>query len=150
MEDNKENKLRSKLHKVFFYGLEMDEEILRSKDIEPRKKQIAYAKGYKLKVGKMAILLKEKNAKVYGLVYSLTCEEIDKLYKDTSLTDYVVEAVLVETEDTNEIAELYCILLDPPKDEENNDIYFESLINCIDKYTFPIPKKVETLFIFLC
>ena len=45
-----------RLNDVFFYGLYMDEEILKSKNIEPRNKQIAVANGYELRIGEMATI----------------------------------------------------------------------------------------------
>ncbi len=130
---------KDRLHKVFFYGLYMDEEILKSKGVEAREKIIACAKGYKLRVGKMATLLRDESSKAYGIVYSLTYEEIDKLYKNAGLTEYVVESLIVETEDKKEIATLCCILLEPPKEDENNEKYFNSLVECMKKYKLPIP-----------
>lgn len=46
-----------RLNDVFFYGLYMDEEILKSKNVEPRNKRIAVVYDYKLRIGKMATLL---------------------------------------------------------------------------------------------
>ncbi|RXJ98937.1 gamma-glutamylcyclotransferase [Arcobacter sp. CECT 8989] len=134
------NNTKERLHKVFFYGLYMDEEILKSKGVEPREKILACAKGYKLRVGKMATLLRDENSNAYGIVYSLTYEEIDKLYKDSGLTNYVAEAVMVKTEDKEQVATLCCILLNPPAENESNYTYFESLVKCMDKYNLPIPE----------
>lgn len=131
---------KNRLHKVFFYGLYMDEEILKSKGVIPREKQIAYANGFKLRIGKMATLLRKEDERSYGIVYSLTYEEIDKLYKDSGLTEYVTESILVKTDDNKEIATLCCILLNPPEISEKNDNYFNSLIKCMEKYNLPIPK----------
>lgn len=130
---------KDRLHKVFFYGLYMDEEILKSKNVKPREKVLAFAKGFKLKVGKMATLLRDKNSRAHGIVYSLTYEEIDKLYKNSGLTDYITEAILVETKEGKEIVALSCILLNPPKEDESNDKYLKSLIECMSKYDLPIP-----------
>lgn len=130
---------KNRLHKVFFYGLYMDEEILKSKGVVPREKQLACAKGYKLRVGNMATLLRNESSEAYGVVYSLTYEEIDKLYKGSGLTDYIAEVMVVETEDKKQIATLCCILLNPPKNDESNETYFESLKKCMAKYNLPIP-----------
>lgn len=132
---------KNRLHKVFFYGLYMDEEILKSKGVEPRERQAVCARGYKLRVGKLATLLRDENSEAYGLVYSLTYEEIDKLYKDSGLTQYIAETVLVETENKEELVALCCILLEPPKTDESNIDYFESLIKCMKKYNLPTPSK---------
>ena len=81
----------------------MDEEILKNKNVTPRNKRVALAHGYKLRIGKMATLLREEESKAYGLVYSLTHDEIDTLYVKSGLTDYVTEAVVVELEDGSSI-----------------------------------------------
>lgn len=132
---------KDRLHKVFFYGLYMDEEILKSKGVNPRNKQLVKAENYRLRIGKMATLLRDNSSEVYGIVYSLTYEEIDKLYKDLGLVEYVAEVVLVQTlEDKKEMATLCCILLNPPRDKEFNDVYVESLLKCMEKYKLPLPK----------
>ena len=135
------NNSKERLHKVFFYGLYMDEDILRSKGVEPREKELAYVKGFKLRVGKMATLLRDNNSDAYGIIYSLTYEEIDKLYKDSGLTDYVAEALMATTEDKKRVSVLCCILLNPPLEDESNDVYFDSLVSCMAKYNLPIPTK---------
>mgnify|MGYP002713209820 CR=1 FL=1 len=127
-----------RLNDVFFYGLYMDEEILKSKNVEPRNKRTAVAHGYELRIGKMATLLRKKDAKAYGLVYSLTHDEIDTLYVKSGLTDYVAEAVMVEIDDKSSIAILCCNLLNPPKDDENNDEYYQKLKKCMEKYKLPL------------
>ena len=97
-----------RLNDVFFYGLYMDEEILKSKNVEPRNKRVAVANGYELRIGKMATLLRNDKAKAYGLVYSLTHDEIDTLYVKSGLIAYVTEALMVELEDGSSIAALTC------------------------------------------
>jgi len=131
-----------RLNDVFFYGLYMDEEILKSKGVEPRKKRKALANGYALRLGNMATLLRKENAKAYGMVYSLTHEEIDILYKNSGLTQYVNEAVMVELEDKSSIVTLCSVLLDEPKVDERNDEYYQKLVSCMTKYGLEIPENV--------
>jgi hypothetical protein len=131
-----------RLNDVFFYGLYMDEEILKTKNVVPRNKRIAVAYGYSLRIGKMATLLRKEDAKTYGLVYSLTHDEIDILYKKAGLIEYVTEALIVKLEDGSSIATLCCNLLNPPVDNEHNDKYHQKLITCMENYKLPIPKKV--------
>ena len=70
-----DNSLNS-LQEVFFYGLYMDPEILKSKGVEPRNPRIAIVKGYKLRIGNMATLLRSEGSEANGIVYSLTHSEI--------------------------------------------------------------------------
>jgi len=131
-----------RLNDVFFYGLYMDEDILKSKGVKPRKKRKAVANGYALRLGNMATLLRKENAKAYGMVYSLTHEEIDILYKNSGLTQYVNEALMVELEDNSSIVTLCSVLLDEPKADERNDEYYQKLVTCMKKYGLEIPKNV--------
>jgi len=131
-----------RLNEVFFYGLYMDEKILKSKNVEPRNKRVAFANDYKLRIGNMATLLREKDSQAYGLVYSLTHDEIYILYTKSGLTDYISESILVELDDGSKIATLCCILLNPPANNESNLEYFKKLKDCMKFYKLPIPVEV--------
>jgi len=133
--DNSENRLLD----VFFYGLYMDEEILKSKNVTPRNKRAAIAPGYKLRIGKMATLLRENNAQAFGMVYSLTHAEITSLYEGSGLTSYVAESIVIQTKQNKTIAALCCNLLAPPSEQENNIEYLEKLKVCMKKYELPTP-----------
>jgi len=136
------NNSNQRLNNVFFYGLYMDEEILKSKGVKPRNKRRAIADGYALRLGNMATLLKKENATAYGMVYSLTHEEMDILYKNSGLTQYVNEALMVELENKSNIVTLCSVLLDAPKVDESNDEYYQKLVTCMKKYGLEIPKDI--------
>lgn len=136
------NNSKQRLHNVFFYGLYMDEVILKSKNVEPRNKRISIANGYELRIGRMATLLRKDKAKTYGITYSLTHDEIDILYKHSGLNDYRAESLIVELQDGSSIATLCCNLLNPPTNDENNDEYYQKLIKCMKSYKLLIPQKV--------
>src|SRR5262247_2319520 len=68
---------------VFFYGLFMDVELLRSKGASPQNIRRAGALGYELRIGKRATLWREPKACAYGLLMELTHEEVEKLYPRT-------------------------------------------------------------------
>lgn len=136
------NNLSDRLHEVFFYGLYMDEEILKNKGVEPRNRKVGVAQGYKLRIGNMATLLRVKNSEAYGLVYSLTQEEIEKLYAGSGLTAYIAESILIKTDENEMIATLCCNLINPPSPDEKNSDYYQKLIICMEKYKLPRPKNV--------
>jgi len=48
----------NRLHDVFFYGLYMDEDILKSKGITIRNQRSAYVDNYELRIGDLATLLR--------------------------------------------------------------------------------------------
>jgi len=130
---------KDRLVDVFFYGLYMDEEILKSKNVTPRNKRAAIAPGYHLRVGKMATLLRDNNAQAFGMVYSLTHDEITSLYEGSGLTAYVPESIVIQTKENQNIAALCCNLLNPPSDDEKNEEYLEKLTTCMEKYNLPAP-----------
>jgi len=90
----------------------------------------------------MATLLRDENSKAYGLIYSLTHDEIFKLYEGSGLTSYIAEAILVTTNDNQAIAALCCNLIDSPDKNEKNQEYYEKLIKCMKKYDLPSPEAV--------
>lgn len=129
----------TRLNDVFFYGLYMDPELLKEKGVEPRNARKAVARGYRMCVGNMATLLREPNAEAYGLVYSITHDELDKLYWGAGLNAYVAESLLVETDGNEKVAALCCNLLVPPKEEERNPEYLGKLVQCMNKLGLPAP-----------
>lgn len=124
---------RKRLNEVFFYGLYMDPEVLKAKGVEPRNPCKAVARGYRLRIGKMATLLREANAEAHGIVYQLTHDEVYTLYWGSGLDAYVAEALAVETERGEEVAVLCCNLLEPPGEDESNPEYMDKLIQCMKK-----------------
>jgi len=125
--DNSQNRL----HEVFFYGLYMDPEILRNKDVNPRNPRVAKVKGYKLRIGKLATLLRDEKSEACGIVYSLTHSEIYKLYVGSGLNEYVSESLIAYTKDSKTLPVLCCNLLTPPQNDEVNLEYENKLINCM-------------------
>jgi len=129
----------NRLHDVFFYGLYMDEDILKSKGVNPRNPRSAFVFGYKLRIANQATLLKQDNTVAYGMIYSLTHEEIYKLYEGSGLDTYISEAVLARTTSGETLATLTCNLKVIPNENESNNEYLEKLIVCMKKYNLNIP-----------
>ena len=84
---------------IFFYGLFMDESVLRAKRIEPRAARKAVVRDYQLKIGQRAMLVRQSSSQAYGMVYALTDDEIDSLYSEPGLEMYHPEIVVVTFED---------------------------------------------------
>jgi hypothetical protein len=74
----------------------MDEELLRGKGLEPEGGEIAAIDGFALRIGQRAALVPAPGAKVYGLVFSLTRSELDRLYSESSVQAYKPQAVLAQ------------------------------------------------------
>ena len=127
----------NRLHSVFFYGLYMDPTILQQCKVEPRAAKIASAKGYQLRIGHKATLLRKPDAVAHGIVYSLTHAEINALYQGAGLTEYVAEAILVESNGET-FAALCCNLLSPPAEDESSPEYTQKLITTMIKLDVPV------------
>ncbi len=134
--DNSENRLND----VFFYGLYMDPDVLKTKGVVPRNPRKAVAKGYRLRIGNMATLLREPNAEAHGIVYQLTHAEVHRLYGGSGLDAYVAEPIMVETEGHGKVAALCCNLLIPPAEGESNPEYQLKLTQCIQKLGVHVSK----------
>lgn len=82
---------------VFFYGLFMDETLLKEKGFHPTKPVLGYVEGYALKIGERATLVKSPGQRTYGATMSLSKEELDSLYGESSVVDYLPEDIIVTT-----------------------------------------------------
>jgi hypothetical protein len=112
---------------VFFYGLFMDTELLRSKGASPQNIRRAGVPGFALRIGKRATLLRDRNACAYGLLMELTHEEIEKLYSDDSVRAYRPEAILAQLDDGSRLPALCFNLVEPPSPHERNSEYAAKL-----------------------
>ena len=81
------------LQSVFFYGLFMDKGLLMGKGLFPSDPIVAYLDGYGLRIGARATLVKSPNERTYGTVMQLDEGEINLLYAEQSVADYIPEQV---------------------------------------------------------
>ena len=79
---------------VFFYGLFMDEEILRGKGVIPLRARKAVVPGYRLLIGRRALLVPQFGAQAFGMVFALTDREIELLYAEPGLEMYRPESII--------------------------------------------------------
>lgn len=122
---------------VFFYGLFMDEDLLRSKGVMPTNLRSASLKGYQLRIGDRATLLPAQSAHVLGLVASLSHAELERLYSEPSVQAYKPEAVLVHLSDGKDIPALCFNLPEPPSTDERNTEYASKLRALARRLNFP-------------
>ena len=78
---------------VFFYGLFMDEALLREKGLSPEGRRPARVEGFRLVIGERATLVPCAGAEAHGVLFSLTPGEVDALYSEASVSAYRPEAV---------------------------------------------------------
>jgi hypothetical protein len=117
----------SRLIRVFFYGLFMDQEILRAKGTHPQNVRLASVSGFALRIGQRATLLPRFDSRVHGVLVDLTHIEIDDLYSEPSVRMYRPEAVIAETSDSTFIPALCFNLAELSASEEPNAEYVAKL-----------------------
>lgn len=87
---------------IFFYGLFMDDGLLRDSDFEPSEPVIAFAQDYGLRIGARATLIVSKDEPAYGTVMQLKTREIASLYSEPSVADYKETPINVTLPDGSE------------------------------------------------
>jgi len=122
---------------VFFYGLFMDAELLREKGITPVDARSAAVENFRLVVTQRATLIPANGDVVYGIVFSLTHDEIDKLYADASVKAYRPEAVLARLTDGKPIPCLCFNLSAVDQNGERNLDYVQKLRALAIRLGFP-------------
>jgi hypothetical protein len=129
---------------VFFYGLFMDEDILRAKGADPRDARRAWVEEFSLVIGRRAALIPAPGARSYGMVMRLDQEELGALYSAPDLQAYRPEAVLAETFDGERLPVLCYNLVDPPQPADRNGDYATQLREVLARLAFP-PEYVASV-----
>jgi hypothetical protein len=122
---------------VFFYGLFMDEALLREKGLNPINRRLAAVENFALVITQRATLIPSAGNVVHGIVFSLTHDEIDRLYADTSVSMYRPEAVLAQLADGSTAP---CLCFNLPAvhtDEERNLAYATKLRTLATQLNLP-------------
>lgn len=121
---------------VFFYGLFMDPDVLRQKDVEPKGFRLAFVNGHGVRIGTRATLEPSDTEQAYGSVMDLTAEEQDRLYADESVADYVpvpVTAIGPEGEGIEAVSYIHPMELLSGR----NPDYARALLSVADKIGIP-------------
>ncbi|MCI0413115.1 gamma-glutamylcyclotransferase [bacterium] len=112
---------------IFFYGLFMDTETLRSKGVQPVNPRLVSVPGFALRIGQRATLVPDPDSRVYGVLMQLSHFEIEQLYADASVQMYRPEAVIAELENAAPVPALCFNLPEPPGPDEANQQYAQKL-----------------------
>jgi hypothetical protein len=123
---------------IFFYGLFMDENVLRAKGVEPRAARRAVVRDYQLKIGQRAMLVRQPSSQAYGMVYTLSESEIDSLYSEPGLEMYHPEIVVVTFEDGSSSEVTMFNLSDDTDTGEPNLQYAARLRLLLNRLGFPV------------
>ena len=108
---------------VFFYGLFMDEALLKEKGVNPENRRLAAVENFKLIIGERATLVPASGETVHGVLFSLTQAEIDSLYAEPSVSEYRPEPVVARLRNGEAIPALCFNLPEPPSSSERNPHY---------------------------
>lgn len=122
---------------VFFYGLFMDEALLREKGMNPKNRRTAFVENFSLVIGARATLVPRPNQTAHGVLFSLTHTEVDALYREASVSVYRPEAVAAQLEDGSVIPALCFNLPVPPSIEEKNPQYVSKLRELASRIGLP-------------
>ena len=112
---------------VFFYGLFMDEALLREKGLRPGERRVASVEDFCLVIGARATLVPCEGGVVYGVVFSLTRGEVEALYSEESVRAYRAEVVRARFSGGGVTDALCFNLPSPPADGERDPQYAERL-----------------------
>ena len=122
---------------VFFYGLFMDQDLLRSKGLAPEGGEVASVPGFTLRIGQRAALVPDRTGRAHGTVMSLTLAELERLYSEPSVQAYQPQAVLAHLASGGIIAALCYNLPEPPAANEHNPEYAAKLRAVAQKVGLP-------------
>jgi hypothetical protein len=129
---------------VFFYGLFMDEDLLRAKGVMPVDIRPASVSGFQLRIGNRATLVPALSGRVFGRVASLSHVELEQLYSEPGLQAYRPEAVLAQLTNGETLAALCYNLVEPPALAERNPDYASKLRALAERLDFP-PEYVASI-----
>src|SRR3979409_1874237 len=99
---------------LFFYGLFMDEVLLRAQGFSAVNPRLARVTGMALRIGARATLVADAGATTHVCFMGATHAVIDRLYSEPSVAMYLPEAVLAECVDGSRVAALCFNLSTPP------------------------------------
>ncbi len=122
---------------VFFYGLFMDEDLLREKGVATTHFRSASVADFELRIGNRATLVPAKSRIVFGIVASLSHEDLARLYSESSVQAYRPEAVLAQLADGKKISALCFNLIEPPTPHERDPEYVAKLRTLAERLKFP-------------
>jgi hypothetical protein len=129
---------------TFFYGLFMDNDILRESKLIPVNTRRAYVDDFALRIGQRATLLPSVGGRAYGMLVALTHSELDQLYSAPGLDQYRPEAVLAQALEGEASPALCYNLREAPRPHERNPEYAARLRGILSKLDFP-PEYVASI-----
>jgi Gamma-glutamyl cyclotransferase, AIG2-like len=129
--------MKQRLLDVFFYGLFMDEQLLRDKGAQATDIRHAVVHGFVLRIGARAALVPDSAGTVHGVVMKLSHSDVEKLYSEPSVSAYKPEPVLAILESGTAVAALCFNLPEAPSPTERNPEYAAKLRALAERVGLP-------------
>ena len=121
---------------VFFYGLFMDRSLLAGRGIAAASAIVGYVDGFGLRIGRRATLVRDRTSRAYGVLMTIRARDVEALYAEASVTDYVAEPVTVTLPDGT-LEPAVCYNLPAGKLDGTNAQYASSLLALARKLELP-------------
>lgn len=123
----------------------MDPDLLKDKGLNPGACEPAQLTGYGLRIGARATLEKSVAERTYGAVVQVDEKELETLYSDESVADYLPERVIASSMHGNPMPAL-CYILPPAQLRGQNRTYARSLAIAAGKLDLPAEyiREIET------
>lgn len=112
---------------VFFYGLFMDEQLLRAKGLAPLEPEPASVDGFAIRIGQRAALVPAPGSRVHGIVVSLTLPDVHALYSEPGVQEYRPHAVLARLAQGETVPAVCYNLSVPPVADTRDTAYAAAL-----------------------
>ena len=122
--------------RVFFYGLFMDEDLLKAKGIQSAETRVGFVNGHRLRIGERATLVRHPDGRAYGVVMEIAIGDAKALYAEDGVADYLPEPVTVELMDGTRVAAT-CYNLPGDRVTGANKEYADSLLGVAIRLGFP-------------
>ncbi len=130
--------------KVFFYGLFMDVDLLAKQGVVSESISTGWVNDFALRISKRATLMRKAGDQAYGVLMDISSSELEALYAEDSVADYVPETLMVNTQDGTKI-EAVCYNLPQEKIVGENKEYAQLLLALALKLGFPDSYTVQIL-----
>ncbi len=122
---------------VFFYGLFMDEGLLRVQGLSPADGEKGFINGYELRIGERALLIENENEKSFGVTFSLNDTEVEQLYSAPSVKEYKPIDVPFTSLATGKTNQVQCYNLPASTFKGSNAEYATKLGDLLTSLEFP-------------
>ena len=125
---------------TFFYGSNMDLDVLKAVDYIPQKVEVARLSGYDIVISPLANLVRSSQDCVYGILASGSHDELERLYgryvHDKLGATYLPYPVSCERRDGSLITAL-CYLCPSMEPAATNDAYLDKITGPARDFEFP-------------